>query len=271
VAATTTGLATPVTGFVATMAAELGLDDSPADRRTRRVLHRLCQWSTGEGLALDREVILDPDTVERFVEFGLAGDRSRATYRAALRRPGPLLTTRAPWEPRPPAVARRQVAPPYTVEEVRLLRSDALEQPTARRRRAARAFFALGLGVGLDGRWVTRVSATDVTTSASGVVVRVGEPAAPGVVALALWGDELAELAAGAGDEFLVGGRSTSARRTGHLTTQLMVPTGHPRLAPVRLRSTWLVAPLEMGSIVGKAKCRPGGRHLRTSWGGGRA
>src|SRR5580658_2659860 len=92
---------TPVAGFVAAMAAELGLGDSPADRRTARQLRRLSDWATGEGFPLDREVILDPDTVERFVEVGLAGDRSRATYRAVLRRVGPLLTTRASWEPRP--------------------------------------------------------------------------------------------------------------------------------------------------------------------------
>ncbi len=57
--------------------------------------------ATGEELSLDREVILDPDTVERLVEVGLAGDRSRATYRAVLRRAGPRLTKQAPWEPRP--------------------------------------------------------------------------------------------------------------------------------------------------------------------------
>jgi hypothetical protein len=70
------------------MAAELGLGDSPADRRTARQLRRLSDWATGEGFPLDREVILDPDTVERFVEVGLAGDRSRGTYRAVLRRVG---------------------------------------------------------------------------------------------------------------------------------------------------------------------------------------
>ena len=140
------------------------------------------------------------------------------------------------------------MAPPYSAPEVQLLRSDALGQPTASRRRAARALLALGLGTGLDGRWVTRVGARDVVRSALGVHVVVGEPAARHVVARAQWEDELVALAATAGDEFLVGGRSMSARRTGHLTAQLLVPTGHPRLAPARLRSTWLVAHLEAGT-----------------------
>lgn len=231
------------------MAIELGLDDdTPADYRTRRQLLRLSLWATGEGLALDREVILDPSTVERFAEVALASDRSRATYRAVLRRVGPLLTKRAPWEPRTASLARRQVARPYTEPEALLLRKDALVQPTSARRRAAQAFLALGLGTGLDGRWATQVAARHVNASASGVVVEVGEPAARRVVAHAHWEHELIRLAATAGDEFLVGGYSTSARRTGHLIERLVVPTGHPRLAPARLRSTWLMAHLEAGT-----------------------
>ena len=196
----------PIECFVAELIHELGLGDTSSGRRARRVLHRLCLWATGEGLALDREQILDPDTVERFIEIGLTGNSSRATYRSELRRVGPLLTTRAPWEPRPPSVARRQVALPYSADEVALLRADAHLQPTPARRRAARAFLALGLGAGLDGRWAPGVGANDVSCSNAGVVVHVGEPAARGVVALAEWEDELQALASSAGDQFLVGG-----------------------------------------------------------------
>jgi hypothetical protein len=241
------------------MAVDLGLDDdTPAHYRTRRQLLRLSLWATGEGLTLDREVILDPSTVERFAEVALASDRSRATYRAVLRRVGPLLTNRAPWEPRPATLARRQVAPPYTAAEVLLLRRDALVQPTAARRRAARALLALGLGTGLDGRWVTRVRAHDVHASGSGVVVEVGDPMARRVVARAEWDEELFALAQTAGEQFLVGGHSTSTRRTGHLTERLMTPTGHPRLAPARLRSTWLLIHLKAGTRLPEL-CRAAG------------
>ena len=212
------------------------------------MLHRLCLWATGEGLALDRELILDPDTVERFVEIGLAGDRSRPTYRSELRRVGPLLTTRAPWEPRPPSVARRQVALPYSDDEVALLRADANLQPTEARRRAAQAFLALGLGAGLDGRWATRVGASHLTVSDTGMVVSVGAPAPRTVVVLKEWEDELSDLAALSGDEFLVGGYSTSNRRTAHLTERFVVPTGHPPIAPARLRATWLLTHLVAGT-----------------------
>jgi hypothetical protein len=80
------------------------------------------------------------------------------------------------------------------------------------------------------------------------VIVRVGEPHPRSVVALATWEDSLMALAATAGPDFLVGGRSSSNHRTGHLVERLIVPTGHPPLSPARLRSTWLLWHLESGT-----------------------
>jgi hypothetical protein len=234
--------------FVIDGAERLGLDHGAGALRVARVLARLAAWALGEGLPLDAEVVLDPDTVERFVAVGLDGDRSRATYRATLRRVGPLLTKRAPWEARPSTVARRQVAVPYTATELDVLRDDAFAQPTAGRVRAARALLALGAGTGLDGRWVARVEAADVTASGAAVLVRVGEPAARVVPVLARWQDEVVELAASAGDEFLVGGRSLAKNRAGSLAASIVVAHGHPRVSAARLRSTWLVAHLAMGT-----------------------
>jgi hypothetical protein len=248
----------PAELFVAQMVVDLDLGDSSSATRNRRVLQRVVDWSVAEGIPLDRELILDPDTVERFVEVGLATDRSRATYRSVLRRIGPLLTKSAPWQPRPVTVARRALAPPYTEQEVALLGADGKGQPTAERRRAARALLALGLGAGLDGRWITRVSAADVRRSGDAVLVKVGEPATREVVVLARWEADIVDLARTAGAEFLVGGRSTSRNRTGNLVARLQVPTGHPPLAPARLRSSWLLAHLECGTRLPEL-CRAAG------------
>lgn len=199
--------------FVIAYADRLGLDDSPGAIRTVRVLARLAAWASGEGLPLDAELVLDPDTVERFVAVGIADDRSRATSRAVLRRVAPLLTKRAPWEARPPIVARRKVALPYSAAELGGLRVDALDQPSAGRIRAARVLLAFGAGAGLDGRWVARVAADDVTSREGAVLVRVGQPAPRVVPVLASWEHEVLELAGLAGDEFLVGGRSLARNR----------------------------------------------------------
>jgi hypothetical protein len=211
--------------------------------RVLRELARLASWAVGEGLPLDAEVVLDPDTVERFIAVGLADDRSRATYRSVLRRVGPRLTRRAPWQPRPATVARRQVAPPYTHQEMELLRADATRQATAKRVRAARALLALGAGAGLDGRWATRVMSSDVTETGGAVLISVGEPAARLVPMLAYWEEEVLDLAATAGGEFLVGGFSTSKNRAGAIAAELVVGHGHPRFSASRLRSTWLGNP----------------------------
>jgi hypothetical protein len=230
------------------MAIELGAGESATDKRTYRLLYRLTEWATAEGIPLRRELILDPDTVERFVQIGLARDRSASTYRAILRSVAPKLTKQAPWEPRPVPIVRRHMVAPYTASELLLLYRDALDQPTERRRRAARAFFALGLGAGLDGRWVSRVGADDVEESGGVVTVRVGDPAPRAVVVRAPYEEAVLELAATAGDEFLIGGLSLSANRTGHLVASFIVPTGHPPITPARLRSTWLLAHLTAGT-----------------------
>ena len=199
-------------------------------------------------MALDPELVFDPDTIECFVVEGLAKNSSRATYRADLRRVAPLLTTKAPWEPRATLLPRRQVAAPYSGAELQLLCSDATRQRTPGRRRAARALIALGAGAGLDGRWVTRIRARDVVAEGARTLVRVGPPSARTLPVLAELEDDVAELAATAGQEFLVGGYSLSRNRASALLARLEVPYGHPRLSLSRLRSTWLCWHLGAGT-----------------------
>ena len=114
------------------------------DKRTKRVLRRLADFATSEGLPLERQVILDPDTVERFVEIALSGERSAATYRSLLRRVGPLLTSSAPWEPLPVSLQRRALVVPYSEVEVRILCEDAALQPSESRRRPLSGFSLWG-------------------------------------------------------------------------------------------------------------------------------
>ena len=220
----------------------------PVAIRTLRVLTQLTAWVVGQGMALDAEVIFDPDTIERFVVEGLAENSSRATYRADLRRVAPLLTTSAPWEPRPIPLSRRQASPPYTTAELRLLIADGIHQRTPERRRAARALIALGAGAGLDGRWAAQVRARDVVVDGNVVLVRVGAPSARTLPVLAKWEGAVAELSATAGDAFLVGGYSRSRNRASSLLSRLEIPPGHPRLSLPRLRSTWLLWHLAAGT-----------------------
>jgi hypothetical protein len=215
---------------------------------TVRVLTRISAWCLSKGMPLDWEVVLDPDTVERFVSVGIKDDRCRGTYRATLRRLGPLLTTKAPWEPRAEAVNRRRVAGPYSADDLELLWRDAQHQATSARLRAGQALIALGVGAGLDGRWSTRVAGEDIVCQDGLVFVRVGEPSARVVPVLARWEAVILDLAGSAGDEFLVGGRSLAINRAGDLARKFVVGHRHPKLSAPRLRSTWLLHHLTAGT-----------------------
>ena len=234
--------------FVSACAGRLSLGHTASGLRTARVLARLAAWCLTQGIPLDPELVLDPETVERFVHQGVADTPSRPTYRSVLRRVGPMLTANAPWEPRPAALARRHVALPYSEGELTGLRAAARKQATSARVRAARALLALGAGAGLDGRWVARVTAADVMARAGSVRVRVSEPSPRIVPVLAEWEREVLDLAATAGSCFLVGGHSTAKNRAGSLAASLEVGHGGPKFSASRLRSTWLVHHLRVGT-----------------------
>lgn len=249
---------TPVDYFVRELAREIGLADHAADKRARRLIARLARWTTAQGLPLERELIFDPDTVERFVEFGLANDRSAATYRSVLRALGPRVTRSAPWEPKPKSIKRRDLAKPYSPSELEMLFDDASRQPTAFKRQAARTLLVLGRGAGLDGRWVTKVRPKDISRRGPAVVVTVGVPAPREIVVCAEYEAALVSLRDRCRDRYLVGGNSTSKNRTGHLVSSFDVPTGHPAIAPARLRSTWLLGHLDAGTRLPEL-CRTAG------------
>ena len=234
--------------FVSACASRLSLCHSASGVRTARVLSRLAAWCVAEGIELDPELVLDPETVERFVTHGVDDTPSRATYRSVLRRIGPALTRRAPWEARAATLARRHVARPYSDAELADLRAAATKQATPGRVRAARALVALGAGAGLDGRWIARVGAPDVVSRGGCVQIRVAEPSPRMVPVLAQWEREVLDLAATAGSCFLVGGRSTAKNRAGSLAASLEVGHGAPKFSASRLRSTWLVNHLRLGT-----------------------
>src|SRR5712692_3370646 len=86
-----------------------------------RTVTRLALWCVVQRISLDVEVVLDPDTVERYCSLGLASGRSRGTYRSLLRKIGPLVTRTAPWAPPPPSICERRVAAPYRASELAAL------------------------------------------------------------------------------------------------------------------------------------------------------
>jgi hypothetical protein len=215
-------------------------------------LTKLAAWAAEEYLPLEYDVVLHPDTVARFIAATtatLCAESTPHALRTLLRRAGPRLTSRAPWEP-PQRLPHRDVARPYSTEELQALETDARQQATALRRHGARALIALGAGAGLDGRWAPWVRGRDVFRGGDVVLVRVVSPNHPRLVpVLARYEQEVLELAriVAADDAFLLGGRP-HRNRVWRINKQLEVGHGHPELSPSRLRATWLFHHLTVGT-----------------------
>ena len=242
-------------------AAPVGL---AAMERFARVLTLIAAWCVREGIPLDIEVVLDPDTVERFCSKGLKKTASRPSYRATLRRLGRELTTTAPWEPRPEPMPARLPAPPYSEAELVALIGDAARQSTPGRRRKARALIVLGVGAGLDGRWARKVRGTDVVRLGGGVGVKVSAPSPRVVPVLAAYEDEIVLLAEEAGDEYLVGGTRTHKNRTNEIVARFEDGHNHPKLSSARLRSSWIVTHLTMGTRLPELLAAAGTKRIET-------
>jgi len=237
----------------------------PAMERFARVLTLIAAWCVNDGIPLDAEMVLDPDTVERFCSNGLKRLPSWGSYRATLRYLGPRLTTKAPWEPRPKPMPARRTAVPYTQAEMRILRTNAERQSSPRRQRSARGLMALGAGVGLDGRWNKNVRGTDVERLTDGtVIVHVSGKAARDVVVLKTYEEELLDLAEAAGDDYIVGGKTTNRNRSNELSQRFESGHQHLKLEPARLRATWVVTHLAMGTRLPELLAAAGTSRIET-------
>ena len=116
------------------------------------------------GVPLDVDRILDPANIDMFVGWatGIAAPGTVATWRSDLRRIGPALARHAPWERPLPPTGAIQPARPYSGREARLIRAAVGVQRTARLAEVAQVAVVLGLGAGLDGRWLAKIRGTDV-------------------------------------------------------------------------------------------------------------
>jgi hypothetical protein len=196
---------------------------------------------------VDPEVLLHPDNVELFCSSGVK-DGSANTARSILRRIGPLLTRRAPWQRAPERLKHRAIAAPYSPSELDALRIDASRQSTANRQRVARSVLGLGAGAGLDGRWSMKIRGTDVLLEAGIVLIDVCPPSPRVVPVLAGFEDDLLGLASIAGDDLLVGGEARSKNKASRALARYESGPDRPRLTSSRARSTWLLHHLVLGT-----------------------
>ena len=220
----------------------------PRAKKCALQLAKLARWCHRHGMDLDVEQVLHPDTVERYCEVALANDPHRGDYRSMLRSIGPVLTKKAPWQPPPVAMKSRKVAAPYDAETVAGFVHDMTRQSTPRRRQSFTAMVALGLGAGLDGRWLHLVYGSDVDQIDGTTMVEVPDPAPRVVPVRDAWAATVRELAEQADDGLLFGGERPRKNLVNRRASDFDLSQDTPKPNAARLRSTWLVAHLAAGT-----------------------
>lgn len=221
----------------------------PHAHRMTRALMRHGLYCIDQGVPLDPEEAMHPDRVEAFVAGQLKGRTGCAQdYLGDLRRAGRRMTTKAPYRSSL-KVSRRSSRHPYSNVELQQLRRVIETQSTEMKKQSGMAMFLLGVGCGLDGRWVTHVGAGDLGCMASGeLVVTVRREPGRLVPVDPTYAGALKQFAEEVTTEKLVGKHSTSANRVTALVKGILIPPGAPTLNLGRLRSTWLANHLAQGT-----------------------
>lgn len=211
-----------------------------------RALTKLACFCLETNQSLQINTALDPYTVNQFAEAAAKIDPASAgTYQSQLRFVGERLLPKAPWE-RPAPVSRRAVPTPYTPDNLTQLEHN-IAKNTPERRRGGEALMRLGLGAGLDGRWAAKVEKEDVLEESEGdLSVRVDGRLVP---VLHVHADPLRILRDDTPPRgLIVGGNARHKNAASEIASRLSLPSACPRLVTGRLRSTWIVTHLTMGT-----------------------
>lgn len=217
-----------------------------AVRRTYiRSLVMLACYCRSTHQALQVATALDPYTVNQFATAAKkSAPESAATYQSRLRYLGELLNPSPLWE-RPAPVARRSVAVPYSLSELAVLRSRIAHNSPARRR-GGEGLMTLGLGAGLDGRWAAEVTKEDVLQDIDGFSIVVDDRIVP---VLHAYENALGRLLEQTPDEgLLVGGQASGKNAANAIAGRVQLGQACPALNAGRVRSTWLVTHLALGT-----------------------
>ncbi|OIQ82177.1 hypothetical protein GALL_360450 [mine drainage metagenome] len=203
------------------------------------------QFDQALAKALRARVKAAPARVRAKVET--AGTSTIASQVGTARRVGQALNPRGGW---PAASERRHryLSLPYTSAEVRLL-EDQISRNQGIARRNGEAFLVLGLGAGLDGRWVAQVRREHVEDlGVDGLMVHVPGRAVP---VLREFEERLRALVDDTpGGGLLFGGTAVHRGAASEAVARIRLDPAGPELELGRLRSTWLVAHLALGTRV---------------------
>ena len=214
------------------------------------VTTQLALWADTLGQPIEAEVLFHPDLIDRFVTEGCAHLRpgTRLNYRRQLRDVGAAVLGPNLYPPRPLAIVRDNPLRPYSEEDLTALLAWCRGLPTDRFRDNAMGVIVAGLGAGLTSQGCASWSATTVADT-EGVVVTVIGAKARTVPVVERWAATMHARALEVGSRpFLFPERTRISR---HQLPNFLerCPTGDaPQLDTRRLRNTWIVGHLSVGT-----------------------
>ena len=257
--------------FVRTAVVRYADAKGPMSRFTTQALARttaeLALLASEQGTALSASAVLTHWTIEQFDRAltealreqlkahaatdrklaEAAGTSTNANRVAYARRVARALNPRGGW---PATVTRRHrcISLPYSTAELRSL-EDQISRNTGLARRNGEGFLVLGLGAGLDGRWAARVRSQHVEDlGADGLVTHVPGRAVPVLRDYEERLRALLELTPEGG--FVYGGVGTHKNAASAAVSRIRLDPAGPQLELGRLRSTWLLTHLTLGTRV---------------------
>ena len=207
----------------------------------------LWAWQT-KGIELTAPKIFRKRVVEEFVHRGMNdySRSSRATYRSVLMA---IVDAVTPVSEQPFRIPRSAPTRPYSDAEVAALRSWANHQGSPQRRLDASVLLALGFGAGLATRELLSVRCGDVhaVTGATNVTVWDGRPRT--VPILTAWDGPIREAVAGRDADGWLFRPGRQGVRSAQVTDFLhRGQTTELDVHPVRMRTTWILNHLRMGT-----------------------
>ena len=201
-------------------------------------------WAMKQGLELDLHVLMDHDRIEQWsateaenLSQSTTGNRrSRLRNLASHVLPGPA----AP--PRPAAISRAVVQPPYSLAEIAAIIRLVGNQPTKTKRRQLSLLVAAGLGAGASARDIRHLHRKDIRREGAGVWwLTLAHPPRE-VPLVAQYGDLLkVGIERTAPEKLLIGTRIDRKSAVSWIVDASAVSDDHPAISQARLRSTWML------------------------------
>jgi integrase len=232
---------------------------SESARKALQPLIHFTTWAFANGYGGAVEGFYTAELVETWREVAArqaargAGSLTTASvvdYVSRLRQMGPKATPGAGWPPVAgdlPAGAKRHLREPYSDTDVAAWVNGLLTAPNTQRRKNAEAFVALGFGAGLFPRELPLITPEMVVTDSSGVWVEIPGAHARRVPLAAPWAQLAIRCAARTAPSEPLAVVPAGKNGLANAMSALRLSVNGARLAPQRMRTTWLVHRLRAG------------------------